>query len=199
MSVLAFAASRRDVGPGPSLEQYVETRFNLLTEAVREQAEASRAAVEALRAALATAQQATDLRYQQRFDAQSDALSAAFASQQTAMSTALVTAEKAVLVAQAAADRAVSKAELASDKRFESVNEFRQTLSDQQRTFMPRSEAAALIAGLSDKLLALKDTTDRLLAERLGIKGGWGYAVGLVGFLLALGSLAALVLRLLQK
>lgn len=40
-----------------------------------------------------------------------------------------------------AAKEAITKAETATEKRFDSVNEFRQTLSDQTRTFMPRTEA----------------------------------------------------------
>jgi len=180
---------------GPSLEQYIETRLNLLTEAFKDHVEAQRLAVAALKAVMEAAQLAADLRYQQRFDAQSDALSAAFASQQTAMSTALVTAEKAVLVAQAAADRAVLKAEVASDKRFESVNEFRKTLADQQGTFMPRAEADVAHRALNEKLAGILKTVDAFTSERVGIRGGWGYAVGVVGFLLALGALIVMGIK----
>jgi hypothetical protein len=51
-----------------------------------------------------------DLRYQQRFDAQQEALVAALNAQKEAVAAALM-----------AADRAVAKAELANDKRFDSV------------------------------------------------------------------------------
>ena len=46
----------------------------------------------------------------------------------------------AVDAALAAADRAVTKAEIATEKRFESVNEFRDTLRDQSNTLLPRLE-----------------------------------------------------------
>jgi hypothetical protein len=190
---------RRGIGPdeasltrgdGPSLEQYVETRLNLLTETLKGIAETQKetlsVALTTLKDAAAAAAMATDLRYQQRFDAQSDALSAAFSSQQTAMQTAFTVAEKAVQAALAAADRAVSKAELAADKRFESVNEFRKTLDDQQRTLMPRQESDRAFQGLTDKFVSLKEQLDALVAERVGIKGGWGYAVGLVGAIVGL-------------
>jgi hypothetical protein len=194
---------------GPSLQQYIETRFNLLTVSLSEKLqahdEALKAFVEAQQAALVAAKlvadaavAAQDLRYQQRFEAQSDALAAAFLSQQTAMQTAFVVAEKAVQAALAAADRAVSKAELAADKRFESVNEFRKTLDDQQRTLMPRPEVNVMFGGLTDKLASLKEQMETLLAERAGIKGGWGYAVGLIGFLLALGSLIMVGLQFMK-
>jgi hypothetical protein len=186
------------VHDGPSLEQYIETRLNLLTEGFKEHVEAQRESIRALKSMMEVAQLAADLRYQQRFDAQSDALSAAFASQQTAMSTALVTAEKAVLVAQAAADRAVSKAELAADKRFEGVNEFRATLADQQRTLIPRAEVEVMMRALSEKVTALQEINNARHAETVGIKGGWGYAVGIVGFLLALGSLIVIGIKFIE-
>lgn len=49
--------------------------------------------------------------------------------------------EKAVSAALQAQKEAVTKAEVAAEKRFESVNEFRQQLSDQAASFMPRREA----------------------------------------------------------
>lgn len=194
---------------GPTLEQYLETRFNLLDKRLDEkiygQHEALMATVEAAKlAAVAVAlsaeaaRAATDLRYQQRFDAQSDALAAAFASQQTAMKVAFDGAEKAVNAALAAADRAVSKAELASDKRFESVNEFRKTLADQQATFMPRAEADVSHRGMNDKIEAMKQVLDRMIAEQLGVKGGWGYAVGVVGFVLAVGAVILMAFKFIK-
>ena len=61
---------------------------------------------------------ASDLRNQQRFEAQ----------------------EKAVNAALAAADRAVVKAETAAEKLFDAVNEFRAQLKDQNATFLSRAE-----------------------------------------------------------
>lgn len=58
------------------------------------------------------------------------------------------------------ADRAVSKAEFASEKRFESVNEFRATLSDQAASLMTRSEGEAKINALSDRIQDLKGRVD---------------------------------------
>lgn len=194
---------------GPTLETYVETRFNLLVDFINEkfsaQDVAMRASVDALQAvqsaataAAAASQSATDLRYQQRFEAQSDALDAAFLSQQTAMTTAFVVAEKAVQAALAAADRAVSKAELAADKRFESVNEFRQTLDDQQRTLMPRQEADVIFRGLAEKVGALERRITQRDAESSGTKGGWVLAIGAIGFVvMMLSALVAIAFRFL--
>jgi hypothetical protein len=116
-------------------------------------------------------------------------------------------AQKAVDAALAAADRAVIKAETAAEKRFEGVNEFRNTLGDQQRNLIPRSEVDVLMRGqtdrtnalagaLTDKIDALEKQVEHLVSERAGIKGGYGYAVGVAGLVLTLGSIIALAVGL---
>ena len=60
--------------------------------------------------------------------------------------------DKAVQSALSAAKEAVNKAETAADKRFEAVNEFRQTLSDQTSTFMSRTEYEAKYDALQKQL-----------------------------------------------
>ena len=47
---------------------------------------------------------------------------------------------------------AVTKAEIATEKRFDSVNEFRNTLKDQAATLLSRSEAEARFKGQDEKL-----------------------------------------------
>lgn len=123
-------------------------------------------------------QAAADKRYEQRFDAQQKAVEVGLASQKTSVDAAL-----------AAADRAVFKAENASEKRFEGVNEFRNQLGDQQRTFIPRSEVDLISASLTGKVTELTTRLNELQAERMGIKGGWGYAVGAVGFMMGLAGI----------
>jgi hypothetical protein len=168
--------------PGPSLSTYIETRFNLLTESLKDKlnaqdiallssSEAAKAAVLAAKAAAEAASQASDLRYQQRFEAQSDALSAAFLSQQTAMQTALKTAQEAVQAALAAADRAVSKAELAADKRFEALNELRQMLNTMVASLITRSEADTRFGSMTEKIDANSKRLDGLDA-RLNLASG---------------------------
>lgn len=67
-----------------------------------------------------------DRQYGQRFDAQ----------------------EKAVAAALAAAKEAVVKQDAASEKRFDSVNEFRNTLKDQTGTFVTRAELMGFMFGM---------------------------------------------------
>lgn len=79
---------------------------------------------------------------------------------------------QATTAALNAADRAVNKAEGASEKRFDAVNEFRSTLSDQQRTLMPRAEAEILIKGLNEKLESLTQTSDSQKNQSIGQREG---------------------------
>lgn len=95
-----------------------------------------------------------------------------------------------------AADRAVIKAETSAEKRFEGVNEFRAQLGDQQRTLMPRSEVDVIVAGLEGKINALERQFNHQRSESAGVKGGWGYAVGVVGFVLLVVSIIGWSLRI---
>lgn len=142
---------------------------------------------------------ANDGRYEERFAASQKALELGFSGQKDAINAAFAAQKDAVQSALASADRAVQKAELASDKRFESVNEFRATLADQQRNLIPRSEVQVIVTSMMDKLGALEKQIDQMQAERLGIKGGWGYAVGVVGFVLTVMTLIGVAFNALTR
>ncbi len=140
--------------------------------------------IDTLRAHITSLIEGNDKRYEERF-----------ITSQKALELGLAAAKSEIAAALAAADRAVQKAEAATEKRFESVNEFRGTLDNQQRTLIPRSEVDVLVSGLNEKISQLTKQMDNLSAERIGIKGGWGYAVGALGFVLTLGSLALIGIR----
>lgn len=92
---------------------------------------------------------------------------------------ALETATGAIRAALDAAATAVSKAENATEKRFESVNEFRKTLTDQTATFPTRDEVSARIEGVFASVTRntelIKDIelrlTSRLEATAAGLGG----------------------------
>lgn len=119
-----------------------------------------------------TRQQIADLRalLQERYETQTKALDAAF-----------VAAEKAVQTALASAEKAVTKAETAAERRFESVNEFRQTLTDQASTFMPRAEAETRVDALAEKLDALATRIDKSEGRGHGLNAGWVYLLAAIG------------------
>lgn len=118
---------------------------------------------------------ANDIRYSERFESSQVALLAAITAQKSNVDAAI-----------AAAEGAVNKAEKASEKRFDSVNEFRGTLADQQRTLMPRAEAEILFRQLSEKI----DANTKALVSAAGHKSGardlWGYIVAAAGLVMVL-------------
>jgi hypothetical protein len=79
-----------------------------------------------------------------------------------------------------------------------SVNEFRNTLADQQRNLIPRSEVEVIARGMADKIAVIQKELDGLRAERVGVKGGYGLAVGVVGFVLTLVSIGVLVFNVVR-
>lgn len=69
-----------------------------------------------------------------------EALVAQIVAQKEAIGAALTAAKEALTAAQASSEKAILKAEESNEKRFSSVNEFRSTLSDQQKTFVTKAE-----------------------------------------------------------
>lgn len=150
--------------------------------------------------------EANDHRYEQRFSASSKEVDLAIANRTATVAAAFQAQKEMIIAALANADRAVLKAELANDKRFDGVNEFRAALDNQQRTLIQRSEVDVLFRGLDSKIAAIEKgleekitgvtkQQDAQIAERMGLKGGWGYAVGVVGFVLTLATLLVLFLK----
>jgi hypothetical protein len=112
-----------------------------------------------------------DRRYGERFDAQ-----------ERANSLALDAAEKAVL-----------KAEGAAEKRFEAVNEFRATLTDQAATFATRVEMISELRAMSARLERI-ESHDALTAGRgTGMSQLWGFIVGASGLVVGIVMVVAAV------
>jgi hypothetical protein len=114
-----------------------------------------------------------------------------FDAQQEAVATAMVAQEKAVLAAMAAAEKAVTKAEVAAEKRFESVNEFRQTLVDQTGTFITRDR----FDGIVDRLTAVEKLANAAAARGAGRGDIWGILTAAIAVLVSLATLAVLIMR----
>jgi hypothetical protein len=87
----------------------------------------------------------------------------------------------AVASALAAADKALSKAENAMEKRFDAVNEFRQTLSDQTAQFARKTEIQPTLDGQSQRITELASSFTNHLAKGTGINQAWGYLVAAIG------------------
>jgi len=140
-----------------------------------------------------------DKRYEHRYDAIMAAVHAGLTSHQEASQAALLAQREAIQAALAAQDRAVSKAEMAAEKRFEGVNEFRAQLGDQQRTLMPRVEAENRMNALAEKIGVLEGFRTEQLSKGSGAREGYGFAIGVVGLVLALLSIISIGIVLITR
>lgn len=104
-----------------------------------------------------------DLRDQQRFDAQTEALKAALLAAQTATSAAL-----------AAAKEAVVKAEAGVNERLKLLNELRDGVA-----------TVAQFNALAEKLTDLAARVDRTEGRAGGLNASWGYLIGAAGLIAA--------------
>jgi hypothetical protein len=94
--------------------------------------------------------------------------------------------EKAVKAALASSETAVNKAEYNSEKWRDSANEWRQAMDDREVKFMPRTEYTSAHQALIDRLGAMESRITKIESTGAGLKQGWGYLVGAIGFLGAL-------------
>jgi hypothetical protein len=108
-----------------------------------------------------------DRRDQQRFDAQTQAITAALQ----------------------AAKEAVDKAEMATERRFESVNEFRGQLADLVARLLPRSEYESAHRSLTEKISDLSTRLDKSEARSAGGWTLWAYIAGGIGLVAAIVAL----------
>jgi len=91
---------------------------------------------------------------------------------------------------------AVTKAEAATEKRFEGVNEFRSTLADQQRTFVPRSEYEAGHVELSDRVDELRTRLDKMENMKQGGNIVWTYVISGFSLLIAVFAIKDRVIKM---
>lgn len=128
----------------------------------------------------------------------------------------IISQKEAINAALVSADKAVLKAEMASEKRFESVNEFRATLSDQQRDMATKSEVDLRFRAVEDRLtesmkarqVQIDGVNVRInelyesMREQKGKSAGaswlWGLIVGGLGLLFGLGSFVAVVAKFMK-
>lgn len=120
---------------------------------------------------------------------------------------ALAATKEAVSVAMSASEKAVAKAETSAEKRFESINEFRAQLADQQATFARSDLVNQRTDGLEKKMdeiargleARLTDSKDRLTtieASAAGTARTFGFIATGIGVVAAVaGAVAAIFLR----
>src|SRR3990167_3802837 len=94
---------------------------------------------------------------------------------------------ESVKAALAAAKEAVLKAEASSEARFSSVNEFRNTLSDQQRNLIPRQEAEIKFEGFTKQLDLIISRLDKTEGKGGGVTQALGwilFGITVLGFII---------------
>ncbi len=168
-----------------TLQIHLESMIENIKTLVEEKDSRYQAKFDATQAAINAMFEEKDLRYQQRFVAA-----------ELAVKDALVAQKEAVAAALAAADRGVTKAEVAAEKRFESVNEFRNTLKDQQAELMPRAEVNVIINSINDKLNLVTARIDKGDGVNHGASVLWGIIIGAAGIVIGVLAVVAAFLKI---
>jgi hypothetical protein len=109
------------------------------------------------------------------------------------LSAAIAAQDKAVQIAMIASEKAVVKAESAAEKRFENMNEFRGSLSDQAATLMPRAEAELRLTQIERRLSALEVAQSSFGGRSVGVSASWAMMLGLGGLIITLIGVAVAV------
>jgi chemotaxis regulatin CheY-phosphate phosphatase CheZ len=89
-----------------------------------------------------------------------------FAAMQLQLDQRFDAAAEKVTLALSAADLATTKAETAAEKRFDAVNEFRQTLSDQNRNFVTTDK----YEGLERQVDLMQSRLDTMTGSTAGVQ-----------------------------
>lgn len=85
-----------------------------------------------------------------------------------------------------AAQKAIEKSEAAYQARFESVNEFRQTLTDQTASFVTREAVDLKIEPIYRRLEKLENDFSRLEGRMVGYSAGFGVVVLIISVVIQL-------------
>ena len=116
-----------------------------------------------------------DKRYDQRFQAQEQAVQLALARVDKEFHEHLQSVREETSAALDAADKAINKSEVSIEKRFDAVNEFRAQLADQASSFMPRKESDVRMDAVTEKIDANANRINELqlrMTSRLDINQG---------------------------
>lgn len=93
--------------------------------------------------------------------------------------------ERATKVALEAQEKAILKAEAAAEKRFDSVNEFRKTLTDQAGTFATREAVNGQVESLKADIKRIENQNAAVAGRGLGMSQLWGLLMGAAALLTA--------------
>jgi CHASE3 domain sensor protein len=101
--------------------------------------------------------------------------------------------DKALSAALAASNKAIDRVEESVRERFGSVNEFRQTLSDQAGTFITRTEVTAAVDRNTERINELTDRINKSEGKGAGLNASWVIVSAVLVILIALGGLIVML------
>lgn len=146
----------------------LHARISVLEQQIRDQKEATVIALAAADKAIINAVVVADKAVAKvELAATADALSSATSALKEAFSQQISHQKEMTAQALASADKAVLKAEVAAEKRFESVNEFRATLSDQQSQLATKTEVNLRFKALEDRVSGVVEDGRELKGRRV--------------------------------
>ena len=111
------------------------------------------------------------------------------------MGAAFAAQEKAIAAALAAVKEATERFAAAFESRMANTNEWRQSVDDKDRLFMPRKEAEAISEALKEKIDTLTLSFREQRSNSSGVSVGWAMAVGVVGLIGIIVSIVSFFLR----
>lgn len=118
---------------------------------------------------------AADLRNDQRFT-----------REQQAVKDALIAQKEAVAAALAAAEKAVAVAENNAEKWRANANEWRGSMTDRENKFAEVKAVDAKFRSHEDKLASIEARMNRNDGRSGGLNSSWGYLIGAAGLLATL-------------
>jgi hypothetical protein len=174
-------AEHPDVLAGPGLLQYVETRFNLLLESIKEH-RLDRERWHALETAL----RQTIGQLQDKFEAERDRRMAEVATER----------EKALKIKETADLAALGLAREIQTYKDEKANKLREQINSERGLYVSKTELTGAVEKIEAMIKPLMDYSAAGLGERRGYAGLWSVLLGALG---ALGIIAVLIKDLLGK
>lgn len=181
-AIAVLGAQLGDVKNG-SVERFTAQReaVSLALAAAKETTQIAQATADK---AIAKAEAAADKQYlESQIAGLREAFTAQITAQKEAINAALVAAKDALTAALASAEKAIAKAEEATNKRFESVNEFRKTLSDQTGSFIPRNEYSVQDKAITGRLTMLETAMSKFTGRSEGITSTGTFIAAAIGAL----------------
>jgi hypothetical protein len=83
-------------------------------------------------------------------------------------------------------EKALEKAMRSSESRLDGMNEFRESLSDAQKTYITRTEAMAVITRNEQDIKAVTDRINISAGRGAGMKDGYGWLIGIIAIAISL-------------